>query len=198
MKEIGYIVAVVCIALTLAGCVSTATSRSEWLPSISEPLQFDPGVLRDIPVPGITNAPTVWVRNLDLDSDGREDSVVTVKAPRELGPYWINYKSVTYVFRGTETGAFSNYRTAIPWFFVVTHEEQMHVRYGDSQTRRLFSLAEQKREWTVTVTQYEYGNEGGESRDRLMSQRKTSTATFPIGELSNQGLHFIGTFRAEK
>ena len=197
VKRIGSIVAVLCAIAPLAGCTSTGTHESEWLPSISEPIKFEPGVPRHIPVPGITNSPAVWVRKLDLDGDGKEDSVVTVQAPPEFGHYCINYKSVTYVFRGAENGGLCSYRTAIPWFSVVTHEEQMNVRHGNTQTRRLFSLSKAKGLWIVTVKEYEYGTNDGDAGDRVMSPRKTTTTSIPIHELPKKGLYFISTFRAE-
>ncbi len=198
MKRIRNVIALLCIALYLAGCASTATNQSEWLPSISEPVKIEPGVLRGIPIPGITNAPVIWVRHVDLDADGKEDCIVTVRMPDELGPQWGNLRHVTHVFRGGEQGAFGGYATAEPWFFVVTYEGLFHVKYGDEETRRLFSLSKQEGEWVVTLKQYEYGNDGGEARERCMSLRKTTTTRFPIKGLSNQGLHFIGTYRAEK
>jgi hypothetical protein len=198
MKRATQFLILLCLTLAALRCVATETNEAEWLPSISEPVRLEPAVLELIPIPGITNAPAIWIRNLDLDADGKEDSVLTVKIADELGPYWINYKAVTYVFRGDHTGAFGGYRTAFPWFYVVTYEGQMHVRYGDSQTRRLFSVSEQQGQWVVAVKQYEYGNSGGEAGDRLMTLRKTKATSVSLRELSNKGSHFIGTFRADK
>ena len=186
------------MALPLASCVSTATNQSEWFPSISEPIEISPSVLSRIPIQGITNAPAIWVRHVDLTADGKEDSIVTVRMPDDLGPQWGNVKHVTHVFRGGDEGAFGGFATAEPWFFVVTYEGLFHVKHGDEETRRIFSLSKQEGEWVVTLKQYEYGNDGGEARERLMSPRKTTTSSFQIKELSNQGLHFIGTYRAEK
>lgn len=198
MKRTVHILILSWIALTSVGCVSPGNEESEWLPSISEPVHLEHAVLRLVPVPGITNAPAVWIRHLDLDSDGKEDSVVTSRIPDELGPYWINRRSVTYVFRGGEAGAFGSYAKAEPWFFVVTYEALFHVRYGDKETRRLFSVSKEAGQWVVTVKQYEYGNDGGEARDRLMSLRKITTSAVPIKKLLTKGMPFVGTFNPER
>ncbi len=198
MKRIRNIIALLCIALHLAGCASSATTQSEWLPSISEPVTIESGALRDIPIPEITNAQVIWVRHVDLDADGKEDCIVTVRMPDELGLQWGNLRHVTHVFRGGEQGAFGGFATAEPWFFVVTYEGHFHVKHGDKEIRHLFSLSKQEGEWVVTLKQYEYGNDGGDPGERLMSPRKTTTTRFPIKELSNQKLSYIGTYPAEK
>jgi hypothetical protein len=120
----------------LSGC-STMANGSEWLPSMDIPVVLEPAVLDSIPIPDIKSASHIWIRSLDLDNDGKADSVVTVAFPPELGPYWRNYRWVTYVFRGTHKGAFLSYgaHEATLWFSIVTREAQDHVRSGDTETR---------------------------------------------------------------
>ena len=147
------------------------------------PVTLEPAVRDSIPIPGIMDASHVWIRSLDLDKDGKEDSVVAMASPPEAGPYWRNFRSVTYIFRGKQKGRFRGYSDseASLWFSVVTRQAQYHVHYGDSEVRRIFCVVRQEDRWLVEIGEFVYGNSGGE--DRLMSLKSKDSRRLEISKL---------------
>jgi hypothetical protein len=183
----------------LSGCCTTANRQtgltangSEWLPSVDVPVVLEPAVLDLIPIPGIKAAAHIWIRYLDLDNDGKEDSVVSVASLPEMGPYWRNYRWVTYVFRGTHKGVFSSYGAteATLWFSVVTREAQDHVRYGDTETRRIFRIVQENGQWMAEIQQFAYGNSGGEAGERLMSPKSQDFRKIAISKMKTTPYEF--------
>ena len=190
---------VVVLTGVLSGCSTIANrqaglmaNRSEWLPSMDVPVVLEPAVLDLIPIPEIKSASHIWIRSLDLDNDGKADSVVTVAFPPEMGPYWRNYRWVTYVFRGTHKGAFSGYGAteATLWFSIVSREEQDHVRYGDTETRRIFRIVEENGQWMAEIQQFAYGISGGEAGERLMYLKSQDFRKIAISKLKTTPYEF--------
>ena len=155
---------------------------SEWLPTIQQAVSLEDTerneILRRC---GVTSADQIWIRTLDVDQDNKEDCVVTVALPPQIGPYWRNYRSLTYVFRGENVGTFGHHwKGATLWFSLVTYEGQDHVRYGDSQTIRQFSVLRRNGRWCVSIREHEYKNDGGEAGRRVAKlKRSTSWTTLP-------------------
>jgi len=182
-----------------SGCSTAANRRvglmangSEWLPNIDVPVVLEPAVLDLIPIPGIKSAAHIWIRHLDLDNDGKEDSVASVASLPEMGPYWRNYRWVTYVFRGTHKGAFLSYGAleATLWFSIVTREAQDHVHYGDTETRRIFRIVQENGQWMAEIQQFAYGNSGGEAGERLMSLKTQDFRKIAISKLKTTPYEF--------
>jgi hypothetical protein len=152
---------------------------SEWLPTIQLATALEDTerneILRQC---GLSRADQIWIRTLDLDRDNKEDCVVTVALPPESGPYWRNYRSLSYVFRGGNVGVFGlQWRDAKRWFSLVTYEGQDHIHYGDSETIRQFSVLRRNGNWCVSVREHEYGNNGGEARGRRAELRRSTSWT---------------------
>jgi hypothetical protein len=125
---------------------------------------------------GITAAKQISIRALDLDRDQKEDYVLTIELPPEIGGNWRNYRSLTYVFRGTQRGL-GGWETATPWFSLVTYEAQDHVKYGDSETVRQFSIFCRRGKWFVTIYEYEYESEGREPSESNMVLKRSNSWT---------------------
>jgi len=142
---------------------------TEWLPSLGWPVT-DRSTLESMSKAAtVDEAVVVYRRNIDLDGDGKEDSIVTFVLPANKGPYWTERESLTCVFRGTEDGAFSgSYKRSMLWFSLVTLQRLDHVRQGDKETRRLFSLSHGPRGWQIRINEYRYGNRGGDRSTRAM------------------------------
>ena len=176
-------VVIACALLGMASCTNlrpfAESDSTEWLPTIGLTASVEDWERQEILKKcGLSGAEQIWMRRLDLDRNGKEDCVVTVALPPEIGPYWRNYRSLTYVFRGGEIGSFGGqWRTATLWFSLVTYEGQDHVRYGDSETIRQFSVFRRDGEWYVGIREHAYGNDGGEARDRLMEFRRSTSWT---------------------
>lgn len=178
-----------CGLLVSTSCTITQpraeSHSSEWLPTINHAASLEDTerneILRQC---GVSSADQIWIRTLDLDQDNKEDCVVTVALPPEIGPYWRNYRSLTCVFRGGNVGAFGrHWKDAKLWFSLVTFEGQDHVRYGDSETIRQFSVLRRNGKWCVSIHEHEYGNDGGEARDRLARFRRSSSWTVLAAEI---------------
>jgi hypothetical protein len=183
-------------AMVVAGCLLVATActnlrpdaesaATEWLPTIGVPASVDAYHRQELLKRcGVKDAEHIWIRTLDLDRDNQEDCVVTIALPEEIGPYWRNRRSVTYVFRGGNVGAFGlRWENATLWFSLVTYEGQDHVRYGDSETIRQFSIFRRRGTWCVRIRESEYGNEGGEASQRLMKYRRSKSWTIHADEM---------------
>jgi hypothetical protein len=174
----------------LLGCATTPTTHSrpdatEWFPTLDATFAVDDLSRQEILQKcGVKEAATFWTRALDLDQDGKEDCIVTIALPEVKGPYWTGFRSVTYVFRGGNEGAFnSGWNAATLWFSLVTYQGLMHARYGDSQTIRQFSLLRRDGQWLVKGEEHEYGNEGGDALTRLMKRKKSVAWILPPAEI---------------
>jgi len=175
----------------LSGCSTFKDSdATEWLPTIGVPLPLPESeyerqqILKKC---GLAASEQIWVRHMDVNRDGKEDSVVTIALPEEIGAYWRNQRSLTYVLPGEYDGAFTgNWERTTIWFSLVTYEGQTHVRYGDSETIRQFSVFRRKGVWYVHVREQEYESGAGEASERNMQyqgfgNRPSCSEGQPIG-----------------
>jgi hypothetical protein len=133
---------------------------------------------------GVKAAEKIWIRTADLDQDGKEDCIVTIELPELKGARATAYRSVTYVFRGGNVGAFGFlWENATLWFSLVTYEGLYNVRNGDEETIRQFSLLRRGGKWLVRCEDHEYGNDGGDSSARLMNPVRSATWVLPPSQI---------------
>ena len=157
------------------------SGSTEWLPTLGPAARLEDAQRQEILEKcGVTHAELVWIRTIDLDQDQKEDCVVTLALPPENGASWRNFRSLTYVFRGGTMGGFDpQWKTATLWFSLVTYERQDRARLGDVETIRQFSVFRRGKKWYATIREHEYGNDGGEARDRLMALRRSTSWSMP-------------------
>ena len=173
----------VCSLFAIASCTivkpGVGITCAIWLPTIEYPASLDDYERQTIlKMCGVKDARRIWITTMDLDQDGKEDCVVTIALPEGIGARWRTQRSITYVFRGGNIGAFGlQWEKATLWFSLVTYEGLENVPNGDDETIRQFSICRRNGKWCISVRENEYGNDGGEASMRLMEFRRSSSWT---------------------
>ena len=172
------------VLVGLSSCVqhplveSQAEKRwSEWLPGFTWVVE-GPDERREIAqLVGAGPGASVYERRVDLNEDGKEDSIVTIGRGEGSGARAWRTVLTTYVFLGSERGSFGGaFRNARLWFKLTTLDSLATVKYGDTVTRRVFRLRREDEKWVIGVTEYVYEAGPGDGASRCLALKSVNTS----------------------
>jgi len=161
---------------------------SPWLPMLVKPYRFAEQVPPDVKrIAGLKKAPEhIWLSNLDLNGDQREDAVLTVGTREGAGARAQLFVQTTYVLIGKRKPhvpfAFDE---AELWFSLRTRE-YLGGTGADEMFCRQFSLFREDGVWRARIHETMYANLGGDAYTRGMHQEYSATRIANVADLVPQ------------
>lgn len=190
LRFVSRIIPLLLCSLFFTGCSTAGNPQSapDWFPRLTTPtsaVEFDQKLFNQLTGNKIIPA-EIWQDIVDVDGDGREDTVVTLEAGESGGPRWHSHSWTTFVLKGEQdVGEVFELRRSRLWFSLSTMSHLDHVVYGDEEIRRQFRLCREGPSWKVKIRDVQYANEGGDAASRGMRLRETREESVALEKIQS-------------